>query len=99
MKGDIVLIACIAWFLALSSTCITLLYRALTTSRLYSAIPMTVALLYLGFIALTVQDCFFPGRTPGMFKIVSMGPDKIDSDKKEESRWSVAVTRVVRKVE
>jgi hypothetical protein len=104
MIADLVLAFVISWFLFLSTICLTLLYRAIITSNPYKAAPVAVALTYLGFIALTAQDCFFPGRTPRMFKIVSMGPDKADSVGQREGDGSVGVTtareeKVERRVE
>jgi hypothetical protein len=96
MTADFILTLCIIWFLLISSICLTLVYRALSTpiaTNYYRAVPEVVAILYLAFIALTAQDCFFPGRTPSIFKIVSAGPDRI-AGKEKEGGGSVSVMKV-----
>ena len=72
----------ILWFLVTTAFISTLLYHAITdlllnsTSFAFGQISLVVALFYLAFVALTVQDCFFPNRTPNLFKIHSAGPDQ-----------------------
>lgn len=96
MIADLILTLCITWFLLIFSTCLTLVYRTLSmpiATNYYRAVPEVVAIFYLAFVALTAQDCFFPGRTPSIFKIVSAGPDRI-VEKGKEGRASVPVMKV-----
>jgi len=72
----------VLWFLTMTAFISTLLYRTITdlltnsTPLAFGQIFLVVALVYLAFVALTVQDCFFPNRTPNLFKIHSAGPNK-----------------------
>lgn len=96
MNGTLVMALCGSWFLGIAGLYSKLLYQAVVNliSSPNKADPasraalMVVGLIYLAAIAFTVQDCFAPSRTPGIFKIKSAGPDS------KEQKWYGPVTRV-----
>lgn len=96
MKSTLILLLCGTWFLSMLSLFTTLLYRTImekitnpeTADSTSRTIPMAVGIIYLGFICLTVQNCFFPAYTPGWLRIKSKGPDGA------EQGWYGPVTRV-----